>query len=156
MRMRIPIFILSLLALTLRATEPAAPPTLEKLRFLAGCWEQTEGNRVVQENWTAPRGGLMLGTGRTVKADQALFFEFLRIVRDDQGIAYIAQPKGGPAVRFPLVRLEKHQVVFENPAHDFPQRITYRRHGRRMFVAVESMTGDLRELFHYRRVACPG
>ena len=49
-------------------------------------------------------------------------------------------------------------VIFENPAHDFPQRIIYRRRGADSLLArVEGMRGGrLRGLdFPYRRVPCP-
>jgi uncharacterized protein DUF6265 len=48
-------------------------------------------------------------------------------------------------------------VTFENPSHDFPQRIIYRRRGADSLLArVEGMRGgQLRGSdYPYRRVAC--
>jgi hypothetical protein len=53
--------------------------------------------------------------------------EFLQIRERDDGIFYIAQPNGGTAVLFKLVKINDNEAVFENPQHDFPQRITYQR-----------------------------
>ncbi|HET9727581.1 MAG TPA: DUF6265 family protein, partial [Gemmatimonadales bacterium] len=45
-----------------------AGPTarVTQVAWLAGCWEQASGSRLIEEQWTRPRGGLMLGLGRTV------------------------------------------------------------------------------------------
>lgn len=49
-------------------------------------------------------------------------------IREDGGsLVYEARPSGQPAARFPLKSLDDGVAVFENPAHDFPQRIIYRR-----------------------------
>ena len=37
--------------------------------FLAGCWEQRQGDRWTEECWTVPRGGLMIGSGRDGQGD---------------------------------------------------------------------------------------
>ena len=47
------------------AGDPSAG-VIEKLSWLAGCWEQKDAQRHVEEQWMAPRGGTMLGMGRTV------------------------------------------------------------------------------------------
>ena len=74
-----------------------------------------------------PAGGTMLGMSRTVRGGRTTEFEFLQI-RDVSGaLAYIAKPSGQAEATFPLKTIGDHDVVFENPAHDFPQRILYRR-----------------------------
>lgn len=42
---------------------------------------------------------------------------------------YIAQPGGRPPTSFKRTAGGEHWVRFENPDHDFPQRIEYRRQG---------------------------
>jgi hypothetical protein len=54
-------------------------------------------------------------------------FEFLRIEADPSGLVYLASPQGRPATPFPLKELSGQRVVFENPEHDFPQRVLYWR-----------------------------
>ncbi len=55
------------------------------------------------------------------------------------------------------VSLGDSVVSFENPEHDFPQRITYRRRSDGGVTArAESVTGEPRGFdVPYRRVACP-
>lgn len=102
-------------------------PSLERLAWLTGSWQFTRDGRTVEEHWIAPAGGSMLAVNRTVAGDRTVAFEFLQIRSAPAGLAYIAQPNGRPPTVFPLKRMSDDEVVFENPAHDFPQRIVYRR-----------------------------
>ena len=38
---------------------------IERLSWLSGCWEWNQTQRTVEEHWLAPRGGTMIGMGRT-------------------------------------------------------------------------------------------
>lgn len=108
---------------------PAAPPKIADLAFLAGSWVIESGGVRVEEQWLCPGPDGMVGMGRTTSVAKAktVFFEYLRIEARAGGLVYVAQPKGGPATEFPLVRLEAGTAVFENLAHDFPKRIVYTR-----------------------------
>lgn len=48
---------------------------------------------------------------------------------------------GQSAASFPLVRLSGQEAVFENPQHDFPQRVIYRRDGDRLTGRIEGRIG---------------
>lgn len=106
------------------------------LAWLAGCWRGEAG----EECWLAPRGGMMIGVNRGPgRPDRRPFFELLRIVEDEEGLVLLAQPSGqSPAVAFRAVEVGDSQVVFANPEHDFPQRITYWREGAALKARVEA------------------
>jgi hypothetical protein len=152
---------LSLLLLALAA--PAAhaqqaPATAGRLGWLAGCWEARSGPRVVEEQWMRPRGGTLLGMSRTVAADGAVAHELMRIAERGGVLVFQAHPSGQAPAEFPAVEAGADHVVFANPAHDFPQRIIYRRAGADSLAArVEGeRNGTTRGLdFRYARVACP-
>ena len=112
---------------------------LDALGWLAGCWEGQGGGGKNQECWTAPEGGMMLGTNRVI-SERGTMFEFLRIAPHGDGLAYLASPHGKPAVAFQLVESAEHLAVFANPEHDFPQRITYRREGDALTARVEAQS----------------
>src|SRR5881628_2054040 len=40
---------------------------LEDFAWLAGCWESNRAGRIGEERWTTPKGGMMLGTGQTMR-----------------------------------------------------------------------------------------
>ena len=106
---------------------PAKAP-MGDMAWLAGAWVGTrgkEGATSIEERWSPPLGGAMLGTSRTVSKGSMRAFEFLRIVERDGGLVYIAQPNGIPPTEFVLTELGATRAVFENPRHDSPQRIVY-------------------------------
>jgi hypothetical protein len=127
--------------------------------WLQGCWQMTAGDRVVEEQWMAPRAGVMLEMGRTVRGTQLIEYEWV-LLRDHDGVLeYEAHPSGQPASVFSAHTATPTEVVFENPAHDFPQRVGYRRDGDSLLGWIDGTAkGKSRRVeFPYRRVACqPG
>lgn len=123
------------ISLCLGAAAPTGPsgagqqagPDVDRLSWLAGCWTQPRGNGLVEEQWMAPRGGSMLGMSRTVIGGKTVEYEFLRIAVVDGVLSYVAKPSGQAEAAFSVKSIEDGVVVFENLAHDFPQRIIYRR-----------------------------
>jgi hypothetical protein len=104
---------------------PAAGTRLQSLAWMSGSWVQDSAGTRIEEHWTAPLGGIMLGMHRDAVPNRRTTFEFLRIVEDTSGVAYLASPGGGPVTRFPLASAGPRRVVFENLEHDFPQRVIY-------------------------------
>jgi hypothetical protein len=48
----------------------------------------------------------------------------MRIVEEEDGwVGFVASPSGQETARFKLVSMNASKVIFENPEHDFPQRI---------------------------------
>lgn len=94
--------------------------------WLAGAWTGTRRTSAIEERWSPPLGGAMLGVSRTVKGGKMVAFEYLRIVERDGGLVYVPQPGGGSPTEFVLTELGATHAVFDNPRHDYPQRITYR------------------------------
>lgn len=109
--------------------EPAAGP-FEDLAWLTGVWVTPGEGGGTEEFWTPPAGGTMLGVNRTIRDGKTVFFEYLRIELEGDTLVYKAQPLGRhPATPFRLVEASDEEVVFENPEHDYPQRILYTRDG---------------------------
>jgi hypothetical protein len=101
-------------------------PSLKTVAWLAGEWSLERNGRVVTEVWMAPDGGTMLGMSRTVADGRTVEYEFLVLRQDATGeIALVAKPSGQAETTFKLIRASATEVVFENPQHDFPQRVSY-------------------------------
>ena len=133
--------------------------SIGRLSWLAGCWELKAGARVVEEQWTSPRGGLMLGSSRTLRNDNLVEFEQVRIEQRGQALVYVASPSRQATAEFTATSSSDSAVVFENPAHDFPKKIFYRRQARDSLVAgIEGpRAGTTRTIIYpYERVSCPG
>lgn len=127
----------------------ASPP-----EWLAGYWLSCEGGREVSETWSDPRGGIMLGASLTISANGRLSWEQTRIgpASSGSGLSFFALPSGQPAAEFPLLRASPGEAVFENPAHDFPQRVIYRRSGDQLLGRIEGTIGGRERSaeWHYR------
>jgi ketosteroid isomerase-like protein len=63
-------------------------------------------------------------------------FEYFRITEIDGELSYVAQPGGREPTRFKRVAGGENWARFENPAHDFPQGIEYRRKGEELHASV--------------------
>lgn len=133
----------------------AVPGTLSQLAWLAGTWSTSSrpgAATTFEERWTPPAGGAMLAVARTLKGDRMTGFEFLRIVERDGSLFYIAQPGGRPPTEFALTRITSDGAIFENPAHDFPKMIRYRRLGNDVFEArVSDGTDTKAEVYLFAR-----
>ncbi|HEX2062513.1 MAG TPA: DUF6265 family protein [Thermoanaerobaculia bacterium] len=103
--------------------------------WMSGTWRSTEGSVRMEEHWTSADGDLMLGLHRDIGKKTS--FEFMRIERQGDTLVYLAMPGGRPATRFPLKSVTADRIVFENPEHDFPQRILYWRDGEKLCARVE-------------------
>ncbi len=101
--------------------------SIEDVAWISGRWRATRAEAVIEEHWTPPAGSSLLGVGRVIAGGKTAFFEYLRIESRPEGLYYVAHPKARPGVEFKLVRCQEGEALFENPAHDHPQRILYRK-----------------------------
>lgn len=151
---------LACLVLLLAAGEGAAaePSPLLKLSWLAGCWAAESAEAGTVEHWLAPAGGTMFGVARTVRGGRTVEYEFMQIRLDTDGkVVYIASPSGQQQATFTATVVNERTVTFENPAHDFPQRIIYRAlPGDRLAARIEGMQGGAMRGIDYpmKRVRC--
>ncbi len=123
--------------------QAGALPAMSGLAWLAGSWAGADGGVQHEEHWTAPRGGSMVGVHRTIRDGRMAGFEFLRIEERDGVLVYLAMPNGrSPATAFPLKSLAGERVVFENTAHDFPQRVIYWKDGASLHARIEGARPD--------------
>lgn len=146
----------SLLAALLCSANLAAaqsPARVASLEWLAGTWTYSEGRETVVESWLGPGNGLMVAANLTTFPNGRKTFEFLRIADTPEGLSYFASPGGRPPVEFRLKEAAERRVVFENAAHDFPQRIAYWRDGESLWARVEgTVKGQPRsEEWRFRR-----
>jgi len=136
-----------------RETLPSgAASKISDLIWLAGDWQSASGGRAqIEEHWTCPAGGTMIGMGRTVVGDKTAEFEFLRIEQRGNDLFYVANPNANcPQTDFKLTRLSGQEVIFENPAHDYPKRVIYRKNSDGSLVAsIDAGEGTKSQSFSY-------
>ena len=129
---------------------------LEKLSWIADKWICTDSQSVTYESWVKNSDNSLKGEAFTVKNGDTVFSEQLKIEKSGDDIFYIAIVKHNPEpVCFKLFELGNNKAVFENPEHDFPNRIIYElKNNDSLYARVEgknkegkSITGE----FFYTR-----
>jgi Domain of unknown function (DUF6265) len=138
--------------------QPAARSRVSDLGFMAGCWRGlTRSGTTIEEFYSAPSSNLIVGTTRYVRDGHTVDFEFTRIDQTDSGAVITPHPKGVRSVSFAPKIVERNRAVWENPSHDFPQRILYTRVADDTLVArIEGRTPSGERALEWRmaRTTC--
>jgi hypothetical protein len=120
---------------------PLAAGAADLPAFLTGCWAGTSGAITFEEVWTRPAGGSLMGISRTFKGQRIIESEFMRV--DLRGGELVFTPRIGTRqapVEFRMKSQTDTEVVFENAAHDFPQRVIYRAGAGGLTGRIEGTT----------------
>lgn len=160
---RCKIVLLSVLLAGTAWTQPNNKLRLADLSWLTGCWGGPVRAGTFEECWTRPLGDSMQGSSRIVTPDgKTAFREFMVIEESAEGIVMTLQHVGHqmspetPPVSFTLRRNQNGEAVFENPQHDSPQRIIYRKQADGSILArVEKLDGTEASEFPMRTLMAP-
>ena len=135
---------------------PSGPAGIDRLGWLQGCWAVTTGEREVEEYWMAPKGTSMLGIARTTHSGVLADYEMTLIRQAEDHLVFEAHPSNQPMALFHSIEVSRSRIVFENPKHDFPQRIGYERKGNALLAWIEgTQNGKVRRIeFPYLRTSC--
>jgi Tol biopolymer transport system component len=134
------------------------PASLQSMHWLQGCWEMKRGAATTVERWQTASTGEMTGESRTVVNGQERESEGLRLFSRGDTLVYESTPSRQQKTEFRAISWSGNEIVFANPAHDFPQRIVYRRVGADSVVArIEGDRDNRRNpvSFPYARISCP-
>ncbi len=106
-----------------------------------------------------PNGNSVLGMNRTLRNGSLVGYELVVITADSGSLVFQAHPSGQPSALFTQLELNDTSVVFENPEHDFPQRIGYSQRGSdSLYAWIWGVAdGEARRIdFRYQRAVCAG
>lgn len=118
-------FIIALIVLLNFGCTNTDKKQLRDFAAFKGTWQLENSNTF--ETWETCDNFI---AGKVIKIENGdtLFVENLRILSDKNAIYYEATvplQNKGKAVRFKLTEQNNNKFVFENPEHDFPQKISY-------------------------------
>lgn len=121
------------------------------LAWLAGTWKLAD--QEVYESWTVDGGTSMSGVSYALEGGDSTLLEQMSMeIKDGQGvfIAKVPDQNEGQPVVFTLVGCVAGKLLFENPRHDFPQRIAYEQGDENTLLAwIEG--GDRKLTFTFQR-----
>ena len=119
-----------------------------------GCWETENG--LEREGWTIDPSGWLVGYAASRDAnDKITFFEHMRIERGEESEVLVVTGQDNSETRFTRrTNEDMNEFRFENPAHDYPQVIVYKRNGDALNAYIALMDGTKKVTFD--KSACKG
>jgi hypothetical protein len=100
---------------------------LIQANFLLGKWESNHADVHITEIWES-EGEAYLGRSYSMRGTDTLSSERIKLQQEGNQLVYIPMVKDqnqGQIVKFVLTSSDSNRLIFENPQHDFPQRILY-------------------------------
>lgn len=157
-----------------RAAEPeraAAPSSLASVKvadfsWITGHWQGEIGDSFIEEQWSGPAGGVIMGMFRLVNGGrdgQVVLYEFFTLEASPEGPILwmrhfsprlVAREDKEGAIAFRLVSYKPGAATFDNHDPEDPTRLSFRREGEDRLVATLGKVKDGKPVeteFAYRR-----
>lgn len=122
---------LILLLLTIFSCKESDANELEKMKaanWILGNWENKSVDGNLSETWKKVNDSTFEAQSYFIKEKDTLHFESIILQQKGEELTYSTMVKGQneeKAVAFKLTTTTEKQLVFENPKHDYPQKIIY-------------------------------
>lgn len=104
------------------------PQEIDKVQWLTGVWENKSKEGLLTENWSRENDTVFNAACYFVHGKDTLHNEKIRLIQSDNAIIYSPTVKGengNKPVHFKMTSINADELVFENPKHDYPQKIVY-------------------------------
>lgn len=113
---------------------------IEDLGWLVGSWNRIKNKpgQTANERWIIDAEVGLRGYGVTLKGQDTVFIEKMMIVSGDHNALYfVADLTENPKpVYFKITSTTQNEFTCENPEHDFPKKIHYRRKAKELVVTI--------------------
>ncbi|HMR83803.1 MAG TPA: DUF6265 family protein [Niabella sp.] len=113
------------------AESSAAPDytKLEQASWLLGNWENLSEDGTAMENWEKENDSTFKAESFIIAEEDTVFYEkvTLQLRKDTLDFVVSTRSQNEAPVSFRLVHSDENTLVFENPKHDFPTKITYNK-----------------------------
>lgn len=113
---------------------------IENAGWLTGLWENLYPEGKASEKWDKLNDSTLVGSSHFIAGGDTVSAESIRLEQHGDDLFYIPivrDQNAGQPVSFKLTSSSGDQLVFENPAHDFPQKITYAR------ISADSLVAEI-------------
>jgi hypothetical protein len=114
---------------------------IKKMEWLVGNWEQKLPDGIITETWTKDNDSTFSGKSFFIKEKDTIHLENIVLTQKKDELLYIPTVNGqnnDEPVTFKLTSEAANAFTFENPTHDYPQKITYKKVATDRLVATIS------------------
>ena len=116
---------------------------LKKAAWLLGDWQNKTARGISSESWKKLNDSTFLGKSYVLRGTDTVSAEHIRLEEHNGTLYYIPTVKNqneGKPVIFTMTTALANGFIFENPKHDFPQKISYDLIGKDSLMAEISGT----------------
>jgi hypothetical protein len=120
------LFLLALIAC--KKSEANEKDKIKTSNWLLGTWENKSSEGNLSEIWKKVNDSTFQAQSYFIKEKDTLHFEFITLQQKGEELTYSAAVRGqnnDKPVAFKLTTETEKQLIFENPKHDYPQKISY-------------------------------
>lgn len=129
MRKTFTILVLLLVVAACKNSDSNKNDKIKASQWLLGKWQSKSTDGYLQETWKKVNDSTFQATSYYIKEEEdILHFETITLQQKGEELTYSAAVKGqndDKPVAFKLTTATEKQLVFENPKHDYPQKISY-------------------------------
>jgi hypothetical protein len=129
MRKTFTILVLLLVVAACKNSDSNKNDKIKASQWLLGKWQSKSPDGYLQETWKKVNDSTFQATSYYIKEEEdTLHFETITLQQKGEELTYSAAVKGqndDKPVAFKLTTATEKQLVFENPKHDYPQKISY-------------------------------
>lgn len=112
----------------------------DQLKWILGTWKLSMGNTSIIEKWDVKNDSTLVGRSYLIKGKDSIPQESMELVYKSDSwylISTVLNQNNGQPITFKAIFSKAMEIICENPAHDFPQRISYRRVKDQLFASIE-------------------
>lgn len=135
------VFVALLATASCKKTENHKKDKIKAADWLIGNWENKLEEGTLSEAWEKANDSTFNGKSFFIKDKDTLNNETIVLTQKGDALFYIPVVQGqnnNEPVIFKMTKSDSNQLVFENPKHDFPQKISYTKITKDSIVAAIS------------------
>ncbi|SDW90552.1 DUF6265 family protein [Flavobacterium degerlachei] len=111
---------------------------IKTARWLIGTWENKSAEGNLKEIWNKVNDSTYEGQSYFIKGKDTIHFEKIQLQQKGEELTYSPTVRGqndDKPVAFQLTNVNDKELIFENPKHDYPQKISYKNVSKDSLVA---------------------
>ncbi|HRG18244.1 MAG TPA: DUF6265 family protein [Flavobacterium lutivivi] len=134
-------FILLILITSCQNKSKNSYALIDKMSWLEGSWENKLPEGTLTETWQKINDSTYSGQTLFIKEKDTIHFEEIVLSQKGETLFYTPTVKGqnnDEPIEFKLTNSTENEFIFENPKHDYPQKIAYKKLNANNLVATIS------------------